>query len=245
MNRGLLFGEGFFETIRWSGENKRLVRHYQRLKNSCQEFGLLYPSYEEFIKTIKKEVGERRDVYVKFLLYFKGSDYFADYPSEYECKVFVKTLPKVPSSVRLTFSSYLRHSLDPVCRHKTISYLFNVLVKRQALSKGFYDAIIVNERYHLCETSSSNLLFVKGSKLYTPARENGLLWGTTISILFERMDVKEEHIKNIEEFESVFVTNALVGCVPVESIEGFRFKVDASLQEELLRVIEYEQREHT
>ncbi len=244
MDRTLLFGEGLFETIRWLGENRKLKRHYIRLKNSCEFFGYPYPSYEEFLRAIN-EKAHKTPLYLKFLLTFQGKDYFADYPQGYEYKVIVKELPAPPQSIRLCVSPYGRHSSDPICRHKTTSYLFNILVKRDALRRGYFDALVLNERSHVCETSSSNLIFVKGSRLYTPARENGLLWGTTLSAVADRMEIKEENIKDFTQYDCAFAVNSIVGCVPVEGIENHTFAIDQDLLKELQRVIEDEERTYT
>ncbi len=244
MNRSLLFGEGFFETIKWVGENRKLKRHYERLKSSCIDLGYPYPSYEEFLNAIN-EVAKDKKVYVKFLLTFEGSSYFADYPNQYSYSVIVKDLPKPPSKVKLCISKSRRHSRDPVCKYKTTSYLFNILVKREAIKRGFYDALILNEQDLVCETSSSNILFFKGSKIFTPHRECGLLYGTTLASLSEKLDIREEKIKNLDAFDGAFIVNSLIGCVSVESIEDINYKVDEEIKKEILKVLEDEERTHT
>ncbi len=231
MNRSTLYGEGLFETIRWRGENRKLRLHYSRLRDSASFFSIPCPSYEEFVDSIKKACGDRSDLYVKFCLFSKGEDHYAGLPKGYEVEVIVKPLPKFPKEVNLTVSSYRRHSHNPVFRHKTMNYLFNVLVKREAVRKGYYDAVVLNERDEVTECSSSNLILLRGERFYTPARESGLLWGTTLKILSEELGIEERRLTlaDIERADSLFVTNSLIGVLPVVRFEGYLKNVNKEI----------------
>ncbi len=229
MNRTTLFGEGLFETIRWEGENEKLKLHYERLSNSARFFGYPCPSFDEFLSSIKTAVGGGFKKYVKFLLMFNGPDAYFEKPTGYETRVVVKELPPVPRSVSLTVSPYRRHSRNPLNYHKTTSYLLNVLVKREARARGYFDGVLLNEKEYITECSASNLIILKGGKLYTPARESGLLWGTTLEMLLRRgVPIKEEFLefKDLREADAVFVCNSLMGVVPVESVEGEKLPID-------------------
>ncbi len=240
MNRSLLFGEGLFETIHWRGRNYKLRKHYERLRSSANFFGYPCPEYGEFVSDIEKATAGNKNLYVKYLLLFKGSDYYGDFPEEYEARVVVKELPKVPKSVSLCISSYRRHSQNPVFYHKTTSFLFNALVKREAKERGFFDGLVLNDRDFLTETSSANLLVYKKGKFYTPARESGLLWGTTLELLGEEIPLKEEFISLdfLRDAEGVFILNSLIKILPVVEVEGERLKENGELTEELREVIE-------
>ena len=236
MNRTLHFGEGLFETILWKGENDKIPIHYERLSGSAEFFGIPCPSYGEFLERIKTAVGgDNSGRYVKFLLYSVGGRRYWEAPEGYEVEVIVGEPPPVPESVSLCFSGMRVHSSDPLRRHKTTSYLFNILVKREAVGRGFHDGIILNEEGLITECSSSNLLLAKGGKLITPARESGLLWGTTLEYLGRKTEIIEERLKpeDIFESEGVFVLNSLIGVVPVKGIESRNMPVDLSILGEL------------
>ncbi|MDW8066527.1 MAG: aminotransferase class IV [Aquificaceae bacterium] len=239
LNRTLLFGEGLFETIRWKPSEEKLKLHYNRLLTSAQALGIPCPSFEEFFNELMEAVSNHDGLYVKYVLLSKGGDYLADSPEDYGKLIVVKDLKPQPSSVSLCLSPYRRHSSDPVCRHKTTSYLFNLLVKRDAINRGFWDGVIVNEKGHVCETSTSNLLLVKGSRLFTPARDSGLLWGTTIEFLRRRLTIEEEYISldHLEKYDGVFVINSLLLCGVVESIEGKALRVDLQAYGEIRNIL--------
>jgi 4-amino-4-deoxychorismate lyase len=136
----------------------------ERLKSSAEFFGIPCPSYEEFIKDCLLPVEE--PTYLKFCLLSEGDDYYGgssrDLPKAHnkEEDLTCRRLPFLLSS-----SPYRRHSEDPLCKHKTTSYLFNVLVKKDALRDGFYDGIVINEREEVCETSSANSALFEGKQI--------------------------------------------------------------------------------
>ncbi len=234
MNRTLQYGEGLFETIKWMGRTKKLALHYERLRRSADYFNIPCPSYEEFVATISEKTGSRKGLYVKLLLLCEGEDYFPSPCRDYTLRVVVKELRPVPSGVKLCFSPFRRHSRDPLSRHKTTSYLFNVLVKRDALRRGFFDGIVLNERELPAETSSANLLLYRRGSFYTPPEEAGLLRGTTVSLLGREIGLREEYLKKEDLFGGfLFVVNSLLGVVPVVQIEDTRLKEDEKLTEEL------------
>lgn len=243
MNRSLHFGEGLFETILWKENNPKIPLHYKRLSGSARFLSIPCPDYETFLAQITAAVGgggcdEKK--YVKYLLYSEGGKGFWQRAEGFRWEVIVRELPSRPSRVSLCISPYGRHSADPVARHKTISYLFNVIVRREACERGFDDGIVLNERGEVCEVSSANVIIVKGSRLLTPSRDCGLLYGTTLEYLSSRIEVVEERLTAEDLFsaDGVFVINSIMGAVRVESIEGKRIKVDTDAEADILRALE-------
>ena len=241
-NRSLLYGEGIFETIKWKGVTKRLRLHYDRLKASAEFFSIDCPEWDEFIDQILKRVGDEKNIYVKVCLFAIGDDIFFKNPEGGFLQIIKKPLPVIPQSVSLTISKFRKHSANPIIYHKTINYMFNILVKREALKKGYYDGIVLNERGEVTECSSSNIIILKGSRLYTPAHECGLLWGTTLSILSQKMDIKQERLRlpDIMKADAIFIANAIIDVLPVLNVEGKQFNYEEDLHKELLHVLSFE-----
>lgn len=240
MNRTLYYGEGVFESIRWRGENRKLKLHYERLRSSAEFFGIPCPSYKDFVFEITTAVGGEINKYVKYCLFSEGDDYFAGDSRSYKSKVVVKELPTPPKEVNLCLSPYRRHSLNPLCKHKSMNYLFNVLVKREVRSRGFFDGVVLNERDEVTECSSSNLLLLKAGRLITPSRESGLLWGTTLEVLSREIEISEGRVslEGLMNADSVFILNSLMGIVPVSSFEDRSFEPNRGLVRELNSVLE-------
>jgi len=236
MNRTLLFGEGLFETLRWLGGTAKLPLHYERLKSSAKALGLPYPTYEEFKEALSKVKGRWA---LKVAVFYEGGEYYADFPTHYALKVFKRELKRPPKGVFLGLSPYRRHSSDPTARHKSTSYLFNLLVKREAKRRGLFDAVVLNEKGEVCETSSANLLLYEKGKFYAPPPESGLLYGTTLRFLEEELSLKKIPLTPDRlEGSYLFLVNSLLGFVPVLGIEGRKLPFDGKLAEELNRLLE-------
>lgn len=240
--RTLLYGEGIFETILWRGKTKKLYRHYERLRSSAQFLQIPCPDFESFCKFIEEKTENRKNLYVKFCLISKGKNLFYAIPDASEVLIILKEYNPVRRLQRLCISNIKRHSSNPVIYHKTMNYLPNILVKREAIAKGFDDAIILNEWDEITECSSSNILIVKGDSLQTPARECGLLSGTTLQILLEKAGVKEERIKTEDLYKAsaVFILNSLTGALPVFQVMDKKYPVDNEILKYLNSLIDEE-----
>lgn len=244
LNRTLLYGEGLFETILWRGRTEKLLRHYRRLKSSADFFRIPCPSFEEFVKAIEDETKGHKDLYVKFCLLSDGDTRFFSYPERYYITVIARPFRQL-QKIELTVSPFRRHSKDPLVYHKTMNYLFNVLVKRRALKDGYDDAIILNERDEVTECSSSNIIILKDDLLYTPSIQCGLLRGTTLDILIERFDIKEVRIGIEELFEAdaLFITNSIIGARGVIRLMDREIPQRPDILEDFNRAIDEENRE--
>ncbi len=239
MNKTLEFGEGLFETINWQGENEKFQLHYERLKRSAQDLSLPYPSYEEFLRVVETASGGEKNIYIKVILTYRGQDHYSATPDSYEIRVKKKPLPKPPENVKLGVSPFKRHSQNPLWRYKTTNYFFGVMVKRHALSQGRFDDIVLNELEYVTECSASNLIVLKDGKLLTPHRDSGLLVGTTLTYLSRKFPVEEKHLKveDLLEADSLFITNSIMGVVPVEEVAEVKKRIDNSLLQALREVL--------
>ncbi len=240
-NRTLFYGEGLFETILYKGLTNRLKRHYKRLSDSARFLRIPCPDFGTFLSMIEKKIqedGMDYGCYVKFCLLSKGDKRFYSYPEDYNV-IVITGRPEIIKEVTLDISDYRRHSSNPLIGHKTINYLFNIIVKREAVERGYYDTIILNEKDEVTECSSSNILVYKDKRFFTPSRSSGLLWGTTIDALKERMDIIETglRINDILNSEYIFITNSISGVVPVVRIKDMSFDIPFSILDEMNRIL--------
>jgi 4-amino-4-deoxychorismate lyase len=98
-----------------------------------------------------------------------------------------------------------------------MNYGDNILEKRLATKRGIDEPIFVNTKNEICEGACSNLFFVKNGKIFTPTLSCGLLAGTMRRYVMANFEVQETIItpEMIDSFEEIFLTNALMGIMPV------------------------------
>mgnify|MGYP005785827617 CR=1 FL=1 len=219
LDEGFQFGLGVFETIAVrKGRAVFLEEHLARMNASMEaleipgrvtprwaleELGALFPEKEDgalkLIASGKNQVALRRENHYTEADYEKG---FA-----------------------LTQSPVLRNETSPLTCHKTLNYGDCILEKRSLKGSPFQEKIFLNSRGELTEGTVSNLFFVDRGRIVTPKADCGLLPGIVRGYLFSAAGAEEKVIRleEVEEFEECFLTNSLMGIMPVRSFGTFRF----------------------
>lgn len=115
-----------------------------------------------------------------------------------------------------------RNETSPLVYYKTANYGDNILEKRRAHSCGFDEPVFLNTRGQICEGATSNIFFVKNQTLFTPKVSCGLLNGIMRNYLMKKYPVEETVLYpgQISEFDEIFLTNSLLGIMPVSSWDG-------------------------
>ncbi|EDP73799.1 aminotransferase class IV [Hydrogenivirga sp. 128-5-R1-1] len=227
--RTLMYGEGVFETFRYNGKLPKFIeKHYSRLKKGAQVLDIPVISLEDYIKFIEDSVKQlkEKDLYVKTVLTSEGSTYFSEKAENSNLLVIIKPFkPLEEQEIKLTVAPFKVHSSDPLLKIKSTNYTRNILAKRYALKKGCFDAVFLNEKNEITETSSANIFWVRGKYLYTPSLECGLLNGITRQFVIEK--AKEEgfvvvegrfYLNDVKNSDMIFITNSLNGIIKVSSI---------------------------
>jgi 4-amino-4-deoxychorismate lyase len=176
---------------------------------------------------------------------FKNRIY--NYEGEQLPTMLVLVFPLVPQPVRpvsLCVSPELRGN-ESIYHHKTISYLPNLTHKTFAKKNGFYDAIILNWKKQVLETSTANLFFIIKDKIITPPKELPLLNGIMRQNLLSLGTIKDYGFledsltqKELIRVEGCFITSAVLEICPVIRIEGQEFSPEKpkTIQKEWRRI---------
>jgi len=106
---------------------------------------------------------------------------------------------------------------------KSIAYLENLLAKRAARTAGFDEVIFADSAGNLLEGAGSNLFVVVAGKVCTPPAVD-LLPGVARGVVLELGGTNAEERPLtpalVAAAEEVFVTNALMGVMPVSELNG-------------------------
>lgn len=124
-------------------------------------------------------------------------------------------------------TSPIRRSVTcPVSRHKTLNFLTNYLIKKEAAERGAFDALVLNTDNHVAECAVSNIFIVGKGIVITPALKANVLPGITRKVILELckendMPVREEFfgIDRVFGADEVFMTNSLMEIMPVSRID--------------------------
>lgn len=238
LDRGFLYGDGLFETLRaYDKKPFRLEDHVTRLSNSAQYFDIPFCYTSQQIRQIIEQLlteNNLKDAYLRMTL-SRGLGVDGLISTGTGTPTFVihtKPLAAYPASlyktgVSLTTSHILRSTTCPVSCHKTLNFLTNYLIKREAAEKGAHDALILNTDNNIAECAVSNIFVVEKNTVITPSLKANVLPGITRKIILELC--KENGIYALEELfgverilgaNEVFITNSLMEIMPVLKIDG-------------------------
>lgn len=225
-DRGLLLGDGLFETIlAKDGELILFEQHIERLQAACMALGLPAPYLDDTRKLCQSmlddfEPGAARAA-VRLTMTAGSGGRGLDRPAEPEPHIFasVTPSPRPIGAVNLVTSEVRRNEGSPSARLKTLSYVDNVLARRMASPA---DALLLNNRDEIVCASAANIFWVQGGKLCTPHLDCGVLNGIMRRQVIEAAMVEEVHAPRamLETAEAIFLTNSLIGVRPVASLDG-------------------------
>ncbi len=237
LDRGFLYGDGIFETLRtYDKKPFRLEDHITRLSHSARYLDIPFRYTSQEIRQIIEQLLTRNDLpdaYIRMTL-SRGSGVDGFIPTGMSSPTFVihaKPLVAYPASlyktgVSLTISPVLRSTTCPISAHKTLNYMTNYLMKKDAVEKGVHDALILNTDNHVAECAVSNIFIVEGGTVITPSLKANLLPGITRKVILELC--KENGIHASEELfglervfaaDEVFLTNSLMEVMPVARVD--------------------------
>lgn len=237
-DRGFLYGDGLFETLRaYDKKPFRLEDHVTRLSNSAQYFDIPFRYTSQQIRQIIEQLlaaNNLQDAYIRMTL-SRGPGVDGLISTGTCIPTFVihaKPLAAYPASLYKTgvslITSHIRRSTTcPISCHKTLNFLTNYFIKREASEKGAHDALILNTDNHIAECAVSNIFVVEKGTVITPSLKANVLPGITRKIVLELC--KENGIHASEELfgverilgaNEVFITNSLMEIMPVSKIDG-------------------------
>ena len=138
---------------------------------------------------------------------------------------YPKTLYRRGMKVALADS--VRPSRSLVGRHKTLSYIENLLARDVARKARCSETLFLDERGFVAECSASNIFFVRQGALFTPAASMNILPGITRAVVMELarasgVQVEEgcRPLADVQRADEVFLTNSLMELMPVRELAG-------------------------
>lgn len=237
-DHGFLYGYGLFETMRaYNGRVFRLDRHLTRLYRSAEILGLASRLAAFDLETACLEIlqaNELKEARLRLTVTAGEGDMTPDPGTCSSLTVLVTAknlVPLPPQKYELGFraalSSVRRNSQSPLSRLKSSCYLDNILARMEAKAVGADEAILLNERGHLAEGSTSNIFVVSKGMLITPSLESGVLPGITREAVLEIAQAsniktveRQVELRELTEAEEAFITNSILEIMPLTWFGG-------------------------
>jgi branched-chain amino acid aminotransferase len=237
-DHGLLYGDGVFEGLRiHRGGVFRLDAHLDRLEASARAIGLALPErarFREILSMTWRATG-LADAYVR-LIVTRGEGPLGVDPGR--CPTprvvcIVEELDLYPAATLergldlLTVSTRRdpAGAVDP--RVKSLNYLGSVLAKREAVTRGADEALLLNTQGAIAEAAVANVFLSRQGELLTPPTSDGALAGITRDSVLRLarelgLPVHERSVGRLDllDADEAFLTGTGARIVPVRSLDG-------------------------
>jgi branched-chain amino acid aminotransferase len=252
LSHGLHYASAVFEGERaYSGHIFRLRDHTERLINSGRILGFQIPYTAEQIDAACRETlaaNGLTDAYVRPIAW-RGSEQLAVSAQLTRIHLSIAVWPW-PSyfggdrmkGIRLAMAEWQRPSpkTAPTASKAAGLYMIGTLSKHKAEAEGYDDALMLDWRGQVAESTGANILFVRQGEIHTPAVE-GFLDGITrrsVMSLARRQGIKVIErpilVEDLASFSEAFLAGTAAEVTPVRQI-GETSYTPGQISETLMR----------
>ncbi|WP_191062543.1 branched-chain amino acid aminotransferase [Geminicoccus harenae] len=238
LTHGLHYASSVFEGERaYAGRVFKLREHSQRLIDSGRVLGFEIPwTVEQIDEATNATIAKNglSDCYVRPIAW-RGSEMMgvAAQASKIHLAIAVWEWGAYYSDLRLTRAVYDRPAPNTAPVHAKAAglYMICTICKHAAEAKGFGDALMLDYRGYVAETTGANIFLVMDGKLHTPIADcilNGITRRTVIELAKARgIEVIERHIRpeELPNAQEIFVTGTAAEITPVRAIDELTYEV--------------------
>ncbi len=243
-SHALHYGSGVFEGIRCYETMRgpavfRLEEHLERLYASAGIYGIVIPyTPEELTKGVCEIVRQNgfKSCYIRPLCYL-GSGSLSVHPRDCAVEVVILAWPwsaylgaeSLKQGVRVTISPWRKFQsrMMPTTAKACGQYVNSMLAVRDAVSRGFAEAILLDADGNLAEGSGENLFIVRDGQLFTNDERHSILPGITrdavlriASDLGYRLDIRALQFEDLLSADEAFFTGTAVEVTPIREVDG-------------------------
>ena len=243
LTHALHYGSAVFEGERiYDGRVFRLAAHSQRLINSARLLDYEIPWTRDQIEEATRSVVKANGLQAGYVrpVAWRGSEvmgvsgigttvHLAIAPWAQEGRLSVQARD---SGINVTMAKYRPPSAEFAPGHAKVAGLYIIcgIEKDRALKAGFDDALMLDWKGDLAESTGANIFLVIDEKLVTPTPENFLDGITRRAVMAMARQhgwtVEERTVKpqELAEASEVFLCGTAAEIVPVGSLDGHHYQ---------------------
>lgn len=230
-SHALHYGTGVFEGIRAYATDDggaavfRLPEHLERMRKGADALGMKFDvaqATDAVLSTLR--ANGHRDAYIRPLLWFNAGGLGLDVDKLSE-RLMVATLPWTSHlgthRVRLTVSPFRRNPAKALPPLKLCgNYVNSILAKREATTRGFGEAMFVDDHGCVVECTGENVFMVKDGRV-TAVEHGDALPGITRDTVIELTGAESRPVRFDEliDADEVFLTGTSAEIARVEAID--------------------------
>ena len=243
-SHALHYGSGVFEGMRCYETADgpaifRLDEHLDRLYQSAAVHGMPIPYQREELSEAICELIERngfKSCYVRPLCYY-GSSSLSLHPAKCPVEVVILVWPWAPylgaegleHGVRVTVSPWKKFHSDmmPTTAKACGQYINSILAVRDAVSRGFDEALLLDTQGNIAEGSGENLFVVRDGEVLTNDKRDSILLGITRDAVIQiardlghKVNVGPIALDDLLQADEAFFTGTAAEVTPIREVDG-------------------------
>jgi branched-chain amino acid aminotransferase len=247
-NRGFLYGDAVFETVKIVNSKVLFLEdHYFRLMSSMRVIRMEIPMnftmeyLEGQIVSLVKNNGLESSARARITIYRNEGGYYL--PQNNTISFLISAVSVENTLYALDEKEYevdlykdfyvTKHLLSSI---KTTNRLINVTGSIYASENGLDNCILLNDSKNVVEALQGNIFMLKGNVLTTPPISEGCLNGVMrkqilkIAQKMEGIEVLEEVISSfdLQKADELFITNVIKGVQPITKYRKKEFSIELS-----------------
>ena len=233
-DRGLLYGDGVFRTLRASnGHALHWPLHYKKLQHDCTALGIACPDVELLSAELNDLLVQHPDGAVKLIVTRgEGARGYSPFMQSMPTRIWdVFPLPGYPvdwavHGIKARLCQ-LRLSQQPrLAGIKHLNRLENVLAAAEWDDADIAEGVLLDAHGNVIEGTRSNLFMVRNGVLLTPdlsrcgvagvQRERVMEWAATHNVTCR---VEQFGLAELFTADEVFMVNSVIGLWPVRELQ--------------------------
>jgi len=239
----LHYGSGVFEGMRCyetpdGAAVFRLDAHLDRLYSSAEIYGLEIPYTQAELSEAVCEVIRRNDFdscYVRPICYF-GSGSLNVHPRNCPVEVVILAWPwatylgaaGLEQGVRVTVSPWRKFQsrMMPTTAKACGQYLNSMLAVRDAIDRGYAEALLLDSEGNLAEGSGENIFIVRDGQLLTNDDRHSILLGITRDAVLQiagdlgcPIEIKALELDDLLSADEAFFTGTAAEVTPISEVD--------------------------
>ena len=236
-DRGFLYGDSVFETIRtYGGEPFTLGEHLARLARSAAKIGITMPiAPADLALEVRRAVRAARndESYIRVTV-TRGTGPVGLDPTlarEPLRVILVEPFTPLPSALYRdgvrAVTTRLDRPADAAPGAKITNYLASLLAVQRAKAQGAHEALLLDARGDVLEGATSNVFIAHDGALITPPEDAGILAGITRALVIDLagelgVDVRFATFSPTIPAQEAFLTSSLREVLPLVQIDDHR-----------------------
>ncbi len=237
-DRGLLYGDGLFETIAvTAGRASLWSYHMHRLSAGCRSLGIPSPDESLLFKEVGSLIGGVNQGVIKIIV-TRGCGGRGYRPSAEPLPNRIITLHPWPDYPAAWFKEgivlrlcNIRLSSNPALAGiKHLNRLEQILARQEWSDPEIYEGLMLNGDGQVIEATQSNIFLLQKGKIITPDLSCSGVAGVARRLVTESakmlnipLIVNTVTLQQLRDADAVFLTNAITGILPVKLFEERRY----------------------